>query len=194
MKRIFLNGLIVVVPILLTLALLAWLLEKVEGFFGYLIQHLFGPKYYFPGLGILMGLVLVFVVGIFMKAWTVKKLHAKGEQWLQRIPLIKTLYGSLRDLMSFFSDGKRKAGKKVVRVIWGECACIGLVTREEFDHLPCGLAEEGEIAVYVPMSYQLGGFTLLVKRNQVVPLDMTVEQAMRFAVTAGMTINTDSKK
>jgi uncharacterized membrane protein len=63
---------------------------------------------------------------------------------------------------------------------------IGFITREDFGDLPVGIGGDDAVAVYLPMSYQIGGFTTMVPRSAVQPVDMSIEQAMRFAVTAGM--------
>ena len=63
---------------------------------------------------------------------------------------------------------------------------IGFITRDEFGELPPGIRDDDTLAVYFPMSYQIGGFTMMVPRLAVQPIDMSIEQAMRFVVTAGM--------
>ena len=62
----------------------------------------------------------------------------------------------------------------------------GFVTRRDFSALPPNLGDEHTIAVYLPMSYQVGGYTLMLPRDAVEPLDMSVDEAMRYALTAGM--------
>ena len=68
---------------------------------------------------------------------------------------------------------------------------MGLVTRKQFADLREGIGEEGEVAVYFPMSYQIGGFTLIMPKDRIQPVDMTMDQAMRFALTAGVTSRKD---
>jgi uncharacterized membrane protein len=76
---------------------------------------------------------------------------------------------------------------QVVRVrVADHMHLIGFVTREDFTTLPAGLGGADVIAVYLPMSYQVGGYTVLLPRRLVEPVDMSVEDALRFAVTAGM--------
>jgi uncharacterized membrane protein len=122
-----------------------------------------------------------------MNAWIVQKVSSWGESLLKRIPLVKTLYGSVRDLMSFFGSSNQQMGGGVVIANWNGMKVLGLVTRKRFDELPQGIGQtEQEIAVYVPMSYQFGGFTFIVPVSQVTYIDMSIEEALRFAVTAGM--------
>jgi uncharacterized membrane protein len=63
---------------------------------------------------------------------------------------------------------------------------MGFVTRDEFSDIPGGIAGKGEVAVYLPMSYQVGGYTVFMPRSQLSPIQMPREQAMRFVLTAGL--------
>ena len=67
---------------------------------------------------------------------------------------------------------------------------LGFLTRESLNDLPEGLGGEGTVAVYLPMSYQIGGYTLILPRSAVTPVEMGIEDAMRFAVTAGVKAKT----
>jgi uncharacterized membrane protein len=109
------------------------------------------------------------------------------EEVLNRIPLVKTVYGAVRDLMSLFSKaGSRKFSKVVMVKFPGlEARLVGFVTIEDFAGLAVAAAP-GEVAVYLPMSYTIGGYTVLLPRSCLTPLDMSLEDAMRFVVTAGM--------
>ena len=64
--------------------------------------------------------------------------------------------------------------------------CMGFITRDDFRDLPPGVGSEDRVAVYLPMSYQIGGHTVMVPRCRVRVVDMALDQAMRFALTAGM--------
>lgn len=184
--KIFLKGFTAIFPIGITMALLLWIYDSIETVFGFIITKVLGPQYYFPGLGVLIGVIFVFSVGVFMNAWIVQKIYDQGEQLLKRIPLVKTLYGSVRDLMNFFSSTSNDMGGSVVSVQFSGFTALGLITRQDFTGLPAGMATDGQVAVYIPMSYQFGGFTILVARSQITFIDMSIEQAMRFIVTAGM--------
>jgi uncharacterized membrane protein len=186
--RMFLKGLAAVLPITVTLYVLYWLGSTAESLLGRGLKMLIPGSLYWPGMGVVAGLVLVFVIGILMNAWLFRKAFRWGERLLERIPLVKALYGSVRDLMGFFSGSDKKAMRKAVMVNVGNPSLrlIGFITREDFSDLPAGIGDDDTVAVYLPMSYQIGGFTTMVPRSAVQPIDMSVEQAMRFAVTAGM--------
>lgn len=147
---------------------------------------LVGANHYFTGLGILVALLLIFLIGMAVNSWVMQKISIAGAALLGRIPLIKTLYNSLGEMMGYFrSKGGKKEGKVVIVEILG-MKLLGIVMREEFVDAPKGVAEEGDVAVYLPMSYQIGGYTVILPKSKVTAVSMTVEEGMRFAVTAGV--------
>lgn len=178
-----------VLPIAITLTLIIWILDGIERIFGFVIIHLIGPRHYFPSLGLIIGLILVYMVGLAMNAWIVQKISQWGERVVKRIPLVKTLYSSVSDLMNFFKTQAKKPESNVVLVHIGEMTLVGLVTRDSFHDLGEPFTKRDDLlAVYLPMSYQLGGYTIMVPRASVEVTAMSVEKAMRFVITAGMQI------
>ena len=186
--RTFLTGLAAILPIAITLALLWWLGTTAEALFGGLLQRLLPEFLYFPGLGLIIGLGLIFAIGVLLRAYVVQGLFAWLEGWVQRIPVVKTIYGTVRDVMNLFSgDLERQFGEAVLVTFPGtEYRLIGFVTREDFQGLPDNLGTEGTIAVYLPMSYQIGGYTMMMPRTRVEPLKLSLEDAMRYTLTAGV--------
>lgn len=189
--RTILTGLAAILPIAITLALLTWLGSFAESLLGGILGRLLPEAWYFPGMGLLTGIGLVFVIGILLRAYFVKALFDWMEGWMQRIPLVKTVYGTVRDVMNLFSGGlEKKFGAAVLVQFPGtDYRLVGFVTREDFQGLPSAMGADGRIAVYLPMSYQIGGYTLLLPREQVHPLDLSMEEAMRFTLTAGVSAN-----
>lgn len=190
-SKIFLTGLATVFPIVATFYILFWLASTAESLLGKLIRLFVPDHFYRPGLGVAAGLVVVFLVGILMNVWIVRKLFDWGERLLFRVPLIKSLYGAISDFLRFFSPQEKHEEdlRQVVMVPAGDTggSLLGFVTRRDFDHLPSGIAGADTVAVYLPMSYQVGGYTVMFPRSAVRPVDMSVEQAMRFVLTAGIT-------
>lgn len=186
MGKIFKRGLIAVAPLAVTIALILWLFNALEGIFSTPIKAIIGDQYYFSGLGILVALVLIFLIGTVINNWLIQKISTGFEALLTRIPLVKTLYNSVCEMMSYFkSKDAQKEGQVVIVEVAG-MELIGLVTRETFDDLPSGLGKDGDIAVYLPMSYQIGGYTVILPKSKVKRISMSVEEGMRFAVTAGV--------
>jgi len=185
LTQIFLRGLAAILPVALTLYLIYWLATSSERFLGGLIQLVLPEQVYLPGMGLLAGIALTFVAGLLVQAWLIRHLWAWSEKLLESIPLVKTVYTGLRDIFSFASGDKKKQGlSRVVRVrLPGDMKMIGFVTTEQPTWRK---GEEKHVAVYVPLSYQIGGHTLLIPPELLEPLDMKVEDAMRLALTAGM--------
>lgn len=183
LTRTFFTGLATVLPILLTIAVIVWVVRGVESLLAIFIPH----TAYFPGLGLAAALMVVFLVGVLMEAVLFQRVVGWFERLLNHIPLVKTVYGAVRDLMSLFSRTGKPGFSKVVRIRWpnSEMEGLGFITIEDFSKLPLGVGPE-KVAVYVPMSYQIGGFTMFLPRTMLTPVDMTLEEAMRFIVTAGM--------
>jgi uncharacterized membrane protein len=185
---LFLTGLAAVLPVVVTLYVLFWLGSTAEAFLGGGLKLLIPESLYWPGMGVVAGLVLLLVIGALMKAWLFRKVFRWGERMVERIPLVKALYGAVRDLMGFFSNSDTKAMRRAVMVTVCDTPVrlIGFITREDFGDLPAGIGGDDAVAVYLPMSYQIGGFTAMIPRSAIQPIDMSIEEAMRFAVTAGM--------
>jgi uncharacterized membrane protein len=188
MSKIFLTGLAAILPVALTVYILIWLGTSAEGLFGGLIKLLLPDRWYLPGMGLVAGVALIFVVGLMLRTWVMRRLFGWGERLLSRIPLVKAIYGSIRDLMGFFAGGKGQGFSQVVLVRLGntDMQVLGFVTRDDFSDLPAGMGGPDTVAVYMPMSYQIGGYTAMLPRTAVTPVSMSMQEAMRFAVTGGM--------
>ncbi|MBT4792542.1 MAG: DUF502 domain-containing protein [Halobacteriovoraceae bacterium] len=184
-NRLFWRGLIVVMPITLSIYLFLVILNQAENLFGNLIKQLVGPSLYIPGLGIVITIILMVVVGILVSNFITGSVINFFINQFEKVPFIKAIYNPLRDLISLFGGAGPDSMKKVVLVNLGSLGVqsIGLVTREEFDDMPAGTFTEDKIAVYIPMSYMLGGFTAIVDRSQVKELDIPVEKAIKLAIT-----------
>lgn len=187
--RNILTGLVTILPVALTLYLLYWLAVTAESLLGGLIHLLLPEALYWPGMGIVAGVGVLFAIGLLMHAYVFRQLFAMSEQLLYRMPLIKSIYRSIRDFFDYFSPKEEKDFQQVVAVAIGdsEMELIGFVTQTRPDHLPEDLRDGDRIMVYLPMSYMIGGYAVLVPRRNVRPLDMNMEEAMRFALTAGVT-------
>jgi len=186
--RLFLQGLMAILPVAITVYLIYWLAVSAESVLGKAIKFTVGEDYYVPGLGVLAGFLITVGIGVLLRIWLFRKLFSLGEKIFEKIPGIKSLYGSIRDLVGFFDASKQKEFDQTVMVSLGDghTRLMGLVTREDFAGLPEGIAKENTVAVYLPMSYQLGGFTVMVPRDRTEPVDLKVDEAMQFVLTAAV--------
>ena len=103
--------------------------------------------------------------------------------------MIKSIYPALRDFLNYFSPERRKDFDQVVAVTLGNTGMqvIGFVTQASQESMPKDFRAEDSVLVYLPLSYMIGGYTVLVHRSAVRPVDMSMETAMRFTLTAGVT-------
>ena len=191
-SKILLTGFITLLPIVLTIYLLYWLAVSSERVLGSALQFMLPDASYFPGLGMIAGLIVVFIVGLMMNAYMVRQLFSLGEQMLYRLPLIKTVYRAFRDFFDFFSPKKEQFGQ-VVAVSLNGMELVGFVTQENPQRLPESFRDRDSVLVYLPMSYMVGGYTVLIPRSELRPLKMSMEEAMRFILTAGITGKNDNK-
>jgi uncharacterized membrane protein len=183
LKKIMLlvvQGLLAVVPITLTVYALYWLVTTVE----LALTPIIPTQWYFPGMGVVTGIVLLFLAGLLVNAYVIKVLLRWGERVFERIPLVKTFYGAIQDAVNLINVGKQQKMQSVVSVqISDSIHLIGFITNAEGGKTLFN--DDQKLGVYVPLSYQIGGYTLYIDRSKVTPLDIDVESAMRIALTGG---------
>ncbi len=183
--RLFIKGLITVLPISLTLYLLFWVTSQVDAIFGTPISRMMG-EHYIPGIGLVIGFLGILLVGISVNNFVSKHFLDWLERRIQDVPFVKAIYNPLRDIMNLFGS---EASDKMKRVVLVELSpgsgvkCLGLVTRDRFQDLPEAHFKD-LLSVFIPYSYAVGGFCLLVPKNQVTEIDIPVEKAMQLAITA----------
>ena len=187
-----LTGLMTILPVLLTAYLLYWFAITAETLLGDLIRLVLPPDAYWPGMGLAAGLLVAFVVGLMMHAYIVQRLFAMGEQLIYHTPIIKSVYRALRDFLDYFKPDKQKEFEQVVAVSMGDTGMkvIGFITQNDHEHLPEGFCDEDSVLVYIPLSYMIGGYAVLVPQSSIQPMNMSMEEAMRFTLTAGVTSST----
>ena len=191
LNQIFFKGLIVVLPITLTFYLLYWASIKVESIFAPMLGRVLGEWLYVPGLGILLSLGLIMLVGVLVSNYITGRFFILLTSILEKVPLIKAIYNPLRDLMGLI-PGKSSDGSKLQRVVLVPLEpmgvkTLGLVTREALDELP----GKDLISVYIPLSYMLGGITVLIEPSKVEKVDMPVDVALKLSVTSWIKAKVD---
>lgn len=182
----FLRGLGAVLPVALTIWIVVWLARSMESLLKPIFLFLLPEAYYLPGLGFALGVALVYAIGLLMRNFLIGRVWDLVLQLFERAPLIKTVYSAINDFFDFFSRAPAEGASVVsVDLMQNGVRAIGFVT----DNSPAKLVEPGldePVSVYLPMSYQLGGYTLLVPRSRLTSLDIGVEEAMRLVLTAGI--------
>ncbi len=187
-SRYMLTGLFTILPIVLTFYLLYWFAVTAESVLGGLIQIVLPSTLYWPGMGVVAGLGVLFLIGLVMHAYMAQLLFSKLEQLLSHMPIVKPIYGAFRDFLDYFKPKEEQNFDQVVSVqVNDNMKVIGFITEHEMHKLPDGFNDDDSILVYLPLSYMIGGYAVLVPKSAVTPVDLSMEEAMRFSLTAGMT-------
>jgi len=196
LQKIFLQGLVTFLPIALTIYIIYAGISIVDSFLGDALRQIL--PVYIPGLGFLITILLILLLGFLLNNLIAGGVFQRVEHRLTQVPFIKAIYSPLRDLMNLFSKGGGPGGlQKVVLVDLSESGirALGLVTRESFSDLPAIEQNSGDrVAVYIPMSYGLGGFTLMIPRHRLTPLEMPIERAMSLAITGWVKADKEGDK
>ncbi|MEZ5705056.1 MAG: DUF502 domain-containing protein [Burkholderiaceae bacterium] len=198
MKRVyqyFFRGLITFLPLALTVYVLYLFVAWTERSAMALIRPIIGD-FYMPGLGIALGASLIVALGFLVSLPVTSRLVSWVELPFTNLPVVKSIYSSLKNFADYFSPHDNDDAQQVVllNMPGQELAIVGLVTRQSLRGLPRGLGDlDDRVAVYLPMGYMIGGYTVFVPRQWTTPIDMTVEEAMRSALIAFMASNKAEK-
>jgi uncharacterized membrane protein len=185
--RIFITGLLTVIPAVATLYLLAWLIGAIDRTFGKPLRWLIPDEAYLAGMGIVVAVMLVFAVGVLMHGVLFRRLFRMAERAMLSVPVVRSIYGAVKDMIGLLGDEKGPALQVVSLTLPGsDWRVIGFVTRSDFTDLPAGVGGPAEVAVYLPMSYGIGGYMVIVPRRAITPIEMSREAAMKFLLTAGL--------
>jgi uncharacterized membrane protein len=183
--NILLKGLVTILPIGLTVYFVYWLGVTTETLLSKPIKWVIEDEAYWPGMGLVVGFLILFLVGLAVNAFLIRRLLGLGENLVLRVPVVKTVYSAIRDMTRLVNTDKKKGDlDRVVTIDTALGKLIGFVTQEHANTLGIGGSDD-LIAVYLPMSYQIGGYTVYVPRSQVTETDLPVEQAMRIVLTGG---------
>lgn len=187
LKRYFLTGLLVIIPIWGTVLILKTLFVAVDRILGDLLVQLV-PSHYVPGLGILALIVLVFTVGLFATNFMGRQIVKWWEELLNRVPLVRGIYSTLKSMMDILSFSDHPSYNRVVMIQFPKNGhyCLAFVTGVTKGEMQ-DLAQEPLIHVYVPTSPNpTSGYFLLVPEHEVTSVDMSVEEAMKLIVSGGL--------
>jgi len=187
LKRYFLTGLLVVTPIWGTILILKTLFVTVDGILGDVLAQLV-PAYYVPGLGIVTLIALIFSVGLLAANFMGRQIVKMWEDLLNRLPLVRGIYSTLKSMMDILSFTDRGSYHRVVLIQFPKNGhyCFAFVTGVTKDESHV-LGHEPLIHVYVPTSPNpTSGYFLLVPEREVTSVDITVEDAMKLIVSGGL--------
>ncbi len=178
MKRLlnyFFRGLVVTAPVAITIWISVVVFQTIDRWLGLPI----------PGLGFVITLVLITLVGFLASNLLTRGLVNLVERVMARLPFVRLLYSSTKDLLNAFVGEKRRFDKPVMVHLFagGSVKALGFVTQESLSALGAG----GDVAVYFPQSYNFAGQVLLVSAAQVARLEAASSDVMAFIVSGGVT-------
>jgi uncharacterized membrane protein len=193
MKRIlsalfsyFVKGLLLVIPLGAVFFLLFWAFSSVDDALN-LSDKLFvnpqtGAPLYIPGIGILSVILVIFVAGIIATYLITEPIYNWFSRWLNKLPLFKFIYSSIKDLTEAFVGDDKKLSEPVLVEDKDGFKRIGFLTQKDMSSF--GL--KGDVAVYFPWSYSFAGQVFIVKADQIKPLNISSAQAMKFIISGGV--------
>ena len=185
LRRNFIAGFFVMVPVFISVAALVWLFSVVDGFTTPLYDRLLGRR--IPGLGTATTLVVIVLVGAFARNVIGRRILQRTEGWLLRVPVFRTIYAPVKQLIAAFSPDNASGFKRVVLVEDPRRGyALGFLTREFT--VDRGRGPEELLAVYVPTNNLYLGDVVICERDRAVFPDITVEEGIRILLTGGMAL------
>lgn len=182
--RYLVQGLLILAPVAITLWIIYTIISSVASIFqnfGLLFNPYLDPLIYF-----VVTLFIIYLVGRFSTSIFFRPLFSAFEHAIEKAPLIKIVYSSIKDFVSAFVGGKKRFNKPVLVTLdkANGIRQIGFITQENLSELKLGV---NDIAVYMPFSYGFSGKLLIVPRENVTPIDIPSAEAMKFVVSGGVT-------
>jgi uncharacterized membrane protein len=183
LRRTFITGFFVTVPLFVTVAALVWIFGVVDGITTPLYDSLLGRR--IPGLGILSTALAIVLVGAIARNVIGRRVLAQTEAWLLRVPVFRTIYSPVKQLIAAFSPDNESGFKRVVMIEdprrgWA----LGFLTREFT--IDRGRGPESLLAVFVPTNNLYLGDVVVCEPERAVFPDITVEEGIRIFLTGGM--------
>jgi uncharacterized membrane protein len=186
LRRRFITGFFVTVPLVISVGAFVWIFRAVDGFVGPYYSAWIGRDV--PGLGILTTALVVLLVGVLATNVIGKRLLQRAESYLLRVPVFRTIYAPVKQLVVAFSPDNEYGFKQVVMIDDpGRGFVLGFLTKEFT--VDKGQGPEALIAVYVPTNHLYLGDVIIYPRDRVSFPDITVEQAIRIFLTGGMAMS-----
>lgn len=187
LRRSFIAGFFVTVPLFITVAALVWLFSIVDGFTTPLYDKLLGRR--IPGLGTASTALAIILVGAFAKNVIGRRILARTEGYLLRVPVFRSIYAPVRQLVAAFSPDNESGFKRVVMIEDAKRGyALGFLTKEF--SVDRGSGPEMLVAVYVPTNHLYLGDIVICERDRASFPDISVEEGIRIFLTGGMALPT----
>jgi len=182
----FVKGLLIVVPIGAAFLLIFWAVKSIDNALnlsGILLTDSKGKPIYIPGLGIVNVIVIILIAGILVTNVVTEPIKRWFNRWLNRLPLFKFLYSSIKDLTEAFVGEEKKFNEPVVvEVNEFGLKKIGFMVQRDLTKLNL----PGDVAVYFPFSYSFAGQVIIISADKVKPIDKSAADMMKFVISGGV--------
>lgn len=186
-SKAILRGLLLMVPVVLAIGIVVWIVRTVEQQLDPLLVWLGLGELYFPGLGVILLLAVSLALGILVRNRLLANIVGLLQSALERIPLVGPVYRALQDLLRMVADNDSvEATQPVsVRLPDQEIDMLGLQLPDSMARR-LGAPVADKVLVYLPMTYQIGGFMVGVERSRITPVAMSSMEALQFIMAGGM--------
>lgn len=185
LRRRFITGFFVTVPLVISIAAFVWVFGVVDGLTTPIYDRILGT--HLPGLGFLTTALAILAVGVLATNVMGKRVLQQAERVLLRVPVFKTVYAPVRQLVAAFSPGNESGFKRVVMLKGAHGYALGFLTKEFT--VDRGHRAEAMLAVYVPTNHLYLGDVVICERAKATFPDMTVQEAIRVFLTGGMALS-----
>jgi uncharacterized membrane protein len=187
LEKTFLTGLFILIPLLVTFYIVNMVVSSVDTFISPIIRNITseitGKALYIPGTGFILFVIIAYLTGVLASNYLGKKLLGRGEAIVRKIPFVKVIYGSVKDMIDAFSSESVKSFKEVVLIEFpfkGRYA-VGFITKR----MQSG-EEKRLCSVFVPTTPNpTSGYLIIVPEEELSALDMSVEDAIKYIVSLG---------
>ena len=190
MKRYFVTGLLIWVPLGITIWVLSWLIGTMDQTLLVLPEQ-WQPEvwsgYHIHGLGVILTLVIIWLTGVFGANFFGQRIIDFWERQLTRIPVIKSIYGSVKQVSDTLLSGKGHAFRKVLLVRYPHPEAWSLAFQTNLPESVRAQLSEEHVAVFIPTTPSpVNGFYFFVKQSDTIELDIPVDSAFKYIVSMGV--------
>jgi uncharacterized membrane protein len=185
-RRHFTGGVLVTVPVVVTLYVLYFLFQKVDGLLSPLLHRILG--YSVPGMGLLATLLLIVLAGILIHQSPFgSRLYALGEILFIRTPLVRAIYSAIKQLVEAFTFPKKKMFDQVVFIEYPRKGILTMAFASSSVVVAVNGTRSEYLTVFVPSTpTPVTGWMVLVPREEVIPIDLTIEEAAKILMSGGI--------
>lgn len=184
----FLRGMFVLLPVVISIQITVWVVRTVESWLAPPLKEMLGSAY-IPGMALVLIVGLTVIVGLSSRWPTADFIWGLPGRLLERLPVLKQVYGALRDVMEIMAGKKFEDGAVVMVELPNTSArLIGIVTvnKKGNGNTIASELDDDHLAVYLPMSFQVGGYTIIVPKKYTRPLDLSPADALQLVLSAGV--------